>query len=94
MSVLTMQEAMPKMHLGMVIESNGAIVIDYAWNMRDFDGSVNPGGAVLALRPHTSADQFVTWHFTVREDGQVFCNTGHYFDTLEPAVADFQRRKA
>lgn len=94
MPVLTREEAVPKMHLGKVIESNGAIVVDYAWTERDFDGSVNPGGTVLAIRQAYGADEYVTWNFTVREDGQVFCNTGHYFDMLEPAVADFQRRKA
>ena len=93
MSVLSREEALPKIRLGMVIESNGATVVDYVWSERDFDGSVNPGGKVLALWDG-SADPYVTWNFTVLEDGSLVCSTGHYFDTLEPAVADFQRRKA
>lgn len=90
MSVLTRELALPCLHVGDKLE-NGSTVIDYAWDDRYFDGSVQPGGYLLAVLP-TSADKYVTWGFSVNEDGIVYCHAGHYFDRLQPALDDFHRR--
>lgn len=71
---------------------NGAIVIDYRADEGESDGWYLPGGVVLAM--FNGADPYVTWNYGVRADGTVTCSNGHYFDMIEPAVADFLRRAA
>lgn len=90
MSVLTRELAVKRMGIGYNLP-NGATTIDYAWDERYFDGSVLPGGYVLAMIAG-SPDPYVTWMFSVHEDGNVVCSSGHYFDRLQPALDDFHRR--
>jgi len=90
MSVLTRELATDAVRVGHKID-NGATVVDYAWDERSFDGSVHPGGHMLAILPW-SPDKYVTWGFAVQEDGRVMCFSGHYFDRLQPALDDFNRR--
>lgn len=85
------EEAVKHMHRGMTLD-NGATVLDFEWNDRYFDGSVNPGGVLIAMRDHYY-DPYVTWQFCLREDAVMFCVQGHYFDQLRPAVNDFMDRK-
>lgn len=85
------EEAVKHMYRGMTLD-NGATVLDFEWNDRYFDGSVNPGGVLIAMRYH-DYDPYVTWQFCLREDAVMFCVQGYYFDQLEPAVNDFLQRK-
>ena len=90
MSVLTREIAVEFIRIGHKLE-NGATVVDFTWDQRSFDGSVHPGGYVLAILPW-SPDKYVTWGFAVQEDGRVACFSGHYFDRLQAALDDFNRR--
>ena len=74
-----------QMHVGMVLP-NGATVVDFTVD------NAYVGGFVLCTAHGLSADPFVTWNWWVSDKGAFCCSTGHYFDRLEPAVADFKKR--
>ena len=84
-------EAEAAMHVGRRMDVSGGnwLVVKYQFDERYFDGSVHPGGTVLAFEP--DRQQFVVWWFTVRE-GQVVASTGTYSSTLERALATFDSR--
>ena len=86
-------EAEALMHIGRRMDVSGGdwLVVKYQFDERYFDGSVHPGGTVLAFEPNRQ--QFVVWWFTVRE-GQVIASTGRYCSTLDSAVAAFNERVA
>lgn len=67
---------------------NGATVVDFT---SDPFGDAH-GGVVLCTAGNMSADPFVTWNWWVNTEGEICCSSGHYFDRLEPAVADFSKR--
>jgi len=97
------EEAVKHMYRGKILDNvdvQGATVIDFEWDDRYFDGSVNPGGVLIAIRVPAWAigeahynEPYVTWSFVLREDATMLCVQGHYFDQLEPAVNDFLQRK-
>ncbi len=76
-----------QMQIGLVLP-NGATVVDFTV---DNLGS-GVGGVVLCTAHGLSADPFVTWNWWVNTEGEICCSTGHYFDRLQPAVADFDKR--
>ena len=80
-------EGIAKMQIGTVLP-NGATVVEYTV---DHDTSL-AGGVVLCTANGLSADPFVTWNWWANPEGEICCSTGHYFDRLEPAVADFKKR--
>ena len=73
-----------------VTMSNGAVVIDYHFDGLDSTSNGTPGGIVLAVADW-SPDPYVTWTFQVEGDS-IECYNGHYFDTIEAAMADFKKR--
>ena len=75
------------MWLGKVLP-NGATVVDYTVDNLGY----GTGGVVLCTAHGLSADPFVTWNWWISTEGVICCSTGHYFDRLEPAVADFKKR--
>lgn len=82
------QKVQQAMHIGAVLP-NGATVVDFTSDLAIGPG---PGGVVLCTASGLSADPYVTWNWWVNDKGVICCSTGHYFDRLEPAVADFDRR--
>lgn len=69
---------------------NGAIIIDFACFATDQrpDGLVKHG-RVLALRTE-SPDPFVVWFYVEHPDHSLYTHGGHYYDQLEPALADMK----
>jgi len=81
------KDQVSNMKIGLVLP-NGATVVDYVVDKL----GTNAGGYVLCTAQFLSADPFVTWHWWVGDSGAIACSNGHYFDTLEAAVADFKKR--
>jgi hypothetical protein len=69
---------------------NGAIVLAYRTTC---ETGVNDReyGIVLGFA-RVSQDPFMTWD-TAIEEGQIFTSHGHYFETIWPALQDFDERK-
>ena len=77
-----------QMHVGLVLP-NGATVVDFTVDNLGH----GTGGVVLCTAHGLSADPFVTWNWWISIEGVINCSTGHYFDRLQPAVADFDKRR-
>ena len=77
-----------QMHIGLVLP-NGGTVVDFTVDNLGH----GTGGVVLCTAHGLSADPFVTWNWWISTEGVINCSTGHYFDRLQPAVADFDKRR-
>lgn len=68
---------------------NGATVLDRHWKSTEHIGSQLPYGIVLAKTDH----EYVTWEFSVEDDGTISTYWGHYHsEDLHAAVLDFVER--
>jgi len=69
---------------------NGATIIDFVCFATDQrpEGLVKHG-RVLALRTD-SPDPFVVWFYVEHPDRSLYTHGGHYYDQLEPALADLK----
>lgn len=69
---------------------NGATIIDFKNSAFDIrPEGIFGHGRLLAVSP-TSPDPFVVWFFVEYPDCSLFTHGGHYYDQLEPALADLK----
>jgi hypothetical protein len=70
---------------------NGARAVQYAWTQPEPRHGTRAHGIVLAHDEH-DYNPWITWMFVAREDGTVFCESGHYFPEYEAAHEDYLER--
>lgn len=68
---------------------NGAKVLEFV-NLTN-DNDTTPHGGALCKWTHAT-QPYVTWQVWMHEDGLWRATSGHYFDTLPEAQADFNER--
>jgi hypothetical protein len=73
---------------------NGALLVDRTWTRTEdwADGLVYHEAVVLCVLNHGQRREFATWIYCLDPRQGEVTISGHYFDSIEQAVADYVKR--